>query len=1040
MAIRVYRCAALAVILACPAALARDPDPAFRRLGVEDGLSQGTITAILQDRKGFMWIGTQDGLNRFDGLGFTVFRHNPMDTTSLAGSWITALYEDGGGTLWVGTREGLHRFDRGRGSFARIRGEGDRTGISSSWMRAIGELGTEARRRVWVANPNLHFVDSTDVFRIGPAGAAAVLGARTFLSDNRGLLWIVGRESVLVLDASAERVLRMYDAGRGADIVTAAWEGGTRGGIWLGGGGGLRHLDTAGGSVTVVRPEKIGRLLVDGTGFVWAGLMDGGLLRFDASDTDHSVRVFHHDPGVTTSISHNGVTTLFRDADDGIWVGTFDGLNRYDPAVPSFTTYRRTAGNPEGLAVDFVLPIMEDAAGRIWFGTFGGGISILQRDGGGREHFTHFRSPTGRHAPLCGNNIRSLLQDRAGIVWIGTGEGLTRYDPSTGTSTCLYGAHSRSHRLLWADALLETRGGRLIAGATELGMLSIEASRTAPGGFSAVPFALQDAIDGRRSSEIRAMVEDGNGSIWAATEAGLVRVDTATRASRRYLHNPADTASLSSDMIWSLLVDGSDPHMLWVGTAHGLNRLDVRTGRSRRYLEQRGFPNANVYGILSDGEGRLWLSTNHGLTCFDDRLPEGRKFRNYDVTDGLQGNEFNRHSYRMLRSGEMLFGGTRGATRFDPLRVRGDPRPPRVALTAFTLLGRPVLFDRDVADVETIELGPEDRVFAFEYVALDYANPTAVRYATRLEGLDRGWVDAGDRRFAGYTHLDPGEYIFRVTAVSRDGMRNEKGASVRIIVTPPFWKTWWFRLGGFAALAGGLLFVYRRRVQGLRREQLRQREFSLRLMESQEAERKRIAGELHDGLGQDLLVVRNRALVALKDPQAAPPLRNHLDEITAVATQALESVRGISHGLHPYQLEHLGLSKAVAALGASLSGQGGIRCTVEVDAADDLIPRDRVIHLYRIVQEAVNNVLKHSGATEVRIALRRSGDGLTLVIRDDGKGMHGESEGGPGPAEGFGIAGMRERVAILGGTLTVESRPGGGTTLTVTVPNAGGAV
>ncbi|MBM2841898.1 MAG: response regulator receiver protein [Bacteroidetes bacterium] len=718
-----------------------------------------------------------------------------------------------------------------------------------------------------------------------------------------------------------------------------------------------------------------------------------------------------------------------------LWAGTFNGLNRLNEHSPAFTVYRHNPNDANSIGHDFVLPIMEDRKGDIWFGTFGGGVSVLRQESTRSlvyKNYRHDPSPGG----FRGDIVRSLLQDRSGNIWIGTDKGLNLYRPLKKSFACFPTVPPSNRNRFWAECLFESKDGTVWAGTSDL--IKIDHPGEAGMTFMAYPLS-KDSV---KSNEIRVGIEDRHGFLWVGTEKGLVRFDRRTEAYTRYVHNPADSTSLSHNSVFSIYEDTTDSTaILWVGTGEGLNRFDMVTGKCQRYLEQEGFPSAWVYGILRDDLGRLWLSTNHGITCFDDRQPDGRKFKNYDVSDGVQGNEFNRRSYCRLRTGEFLFGGTRGVTRFHPLRMRMNPYVPPVVFTSFSKFGKKVIFDHDIAEMSSIVLAFDENDFAFDFVALNFTNPDRNRYAYMMEGFDRNWTYCGERRYAHYTHLDPGEYTFKVKASNNDGVWNEQGATVHLSITPPFWGTWWFRLISSASVVAGLFLFYRRRVYAYEKDKRTQQEFSLRLMESQENERKRIAGELHDSLGQNLLVIRNRALLGLKDAELSKQARDQLDLISSVATQAIDEVREISYDLRPYQLDRLGLTKAITSITSGLATS--IQFSMSVAPIDEEVGKDMAIHVYRIVQEGINNILKHAAATEAQVVIRVEKKNIRITISDNGKGVPQESSGNTDgrrarlpDGQGFGLVGITERAKVLNGTVAMESTPGKGTTLAVIIPRS----
>jgi signal transduction histidine kinase/ligand-binding sensor domain-containing protein len=771
-------------------------------------------------------------------------------------------------------------------------------------------------------------------------------------------------------------------------------------------------------------------LLEDRSGRLWIGREDGLELIERGEGGSLRSTLFRHDESSPEGLSGGSIGDLCEDAAGAVWIGTLNGLNRVDDYTPEFGVLRSHPGGPGRRDYDFVLPIIEDRDGGIWMGTLGDGIWAL-RSPDGQGTWSHFGGITGEGGTY-GENVRSLLQDRTGRIWAGTDAGVSIVDPSAGRLSCFPLRKSGAQYRYWVEAICESRQGIIWLGANSLGLVGFDPRVDTPDSVhnARTIRLVGDTVHGG-SEEFNAIIEDRSGALWAGTEFGLVRIDPATGAYSRYIHSARDSQSISHNSVWSILEDPSEStHVLWVGTSDGFNRFDVRTGSFRRYGVQEGFPNAFVYGILRDDRGRLWLSTNHGLTRFDDRRPEGRKFRNYDAGDGLPGDEFNRRSACRLRNGEFLFGGTRGVVRFDPLAMRENPDTPRVVITSFQKFGRPVRFDRDISEVGEIELRHDEDVFSFEFVALSFPQAFRNRYMYKMEGFDREWNLAGSRRYANYTHLDPGEYVFRVRGSNNDGVWNEAGASVTLIILPPYWQTWWFRSLAFLVLAGTAAAFYRYRVSKLRQAERLQRQFSEQLIASQEQERSRIAGELHDSLMQSLLVAKNRSLMGLRKSGDQPAVERELREIGEAMTNAVDEVRSIAHNLRPYQVDQLGLTRSIRSLVDELNETTQVRFVLEAENFDADLPGDQGILVYRIVQEATSNILKHSGAGKASITVTRSAGTISIAVTDDGRGfaMDGATR------LGFGLRGIAERVRMLNGRLGIDSSPGKGTTLSFEIP------
>ena len=1024
----------------------------FQHFTVEDGLSQGSISAILQDHNGFMWIGTYDGLNRFDGVEFKVYRHRPDDSTSLSDNRITCIYEDKEHVLWIGTQGGgLCRFDRAADSFKRIRFVTNSSESTTDYyVFSILESSSDGTSTLRVGSATLcDFDREQQVLRpvtangLDPAGGV-YKPTTAFAEGHDGFLWL-GGNGVCRFDPRTRTIDHILSI---PSIVTSmvVSRDNPEQVLWIGSLKDLIKIDQKTGRILRRWSMFVTALCEDRRGRLWIG-GDKGLLRITGeSGNEELTTIAAYTSGSEGGLNNNNILTMHEDASGALWIGTFNGLNRLDEHAPAFSLYRHHPENPNSLANDFVLPIMEDGEGSIWFGTFGGGVSVLHQKGKRVETFTHMRHDLATAGGLCSDNIRSLLQDRTGTIWIGTGDGLNAYATRTKSIKC-YPTTPFRHMRFWTEAMCEAKDGAIWVAPEEGGLIKIEHVGTTvastmkdenghhsstTGGIRFTSYAAVTVSD-----PANVLTEDRHGTLWIGTENGLLKFDPRSEKLVRYVHTLEDSVSLSNNSIWSIYEEPNDSvDVLWVATSEGLNRFDVRTGRCIRYLAQEGFPSSFVYGILRDDWGRFWLSTNHGLTCFDDRQPEGGKFKNYDVSDGLQGNEFNRRSFCRLRNGELLFGGTYGVTRFNPQHIENNPYIPPVALTSFSKFGKRVEFDRGIADVSSIDLNYDETVFAFEFAALNYTNASKNQYAYMMEGIDKTWIHSGSRRYVSYTHLDPGDYVFRVKASNNYGVWNEKGIAVRVSIKPPFWGTWWFRVLSFVSVVMSLFLFYRRRVRGLEKEKRTQQEFSMRLLDSQESERKRIAGELHDSLVQNLLVAKNRSLMGMKKAGDTEGVTRELSEISDALTEAIDEVREIAHNLRPYHLDRLGLTKAFRALIERMRESSTIAFDEMIDPIDSFLGPEESIQLFRIVQEGMNNILKHSDASRSSIVVRHTGQVIEVVVSDNGKGFHVHQLGKEDHHGMFGLSGIEQRVKLMQGTFSIQSSLGNGATLNIQIPIA----
>ncbi len=473
-----------------------------------------------------------------------------------------------------------------------------------------------------------------------------------------------------------------------------------------------------------------------------------------------------------------------------------------------------------------------------------------------------------------------------------------------------------------------------------------------------------------------------------------------------------------------------------------------------------GLPQNTVHSILQTRDGYLWLATLDGLVRFD-----GVRFHifNKQNTTGIESNRFTQlvtdatgdlwiglengsitryHDGRFqtytfagikARDGQFWFPTQGGVAVIDPRNIPFNAHPPPVVIETIKIDNEVLANEKPTIhnSPSAIEMVPGKNNLEIAYTGLSFVKPEFVKFRYKLEGLDADWVEAGERRTAYYSYLPPGEYVFTVIAANADGVWSTEGARVGVKVLPPFYRTWWFLISSFAFVVGAALLFYRRRVAQLEKEKAAQQTYSQQLIESQESERRRIAVELHDGLGQSLVVIKNRALISLNTPENHERLRSQMEEISEAASAAITEVRGIARNLHPYQIEYLGLTTALRTMVESIADASNIEFTTEIDTLDGELPKEAEINLYRIVQEALNNVVKHSAATRASVSLKKNGRVLTLFIEDNGKGFVLDAENG---RRGLGLVGIGERAKMLNAQHEVRSTQGGGTKIYLQMP------
>jgi ligand-binding sensor domain-containing protein/signal transduction histidine kinase len=1060
-----------------PVPPALNHDAVFTRITIEEGLSDQRVQAVLQDRAGFMWFGTNNGLNRYDGHTIVEYRNDPAIPHSLSGNLIEAIYEDRSGTLWVGTRSGLNAFDRGTERFTRYRHDpASPRSLSDNTVSAIHE---DRSRALWLGTSSgLNRFDRATgeftVYRHDPANPKSLPhnNVRVIIEDRGGTLWVgtfggLGRFDRTTGTFTTYRHDPANPRSLSHDVVWDLIED-RAGTIWVGtDGGGLSRFDPATNEFTHFRHDpgdprslggdRIAHMWEDASGALWVTTFGSGLSVLDPAR--QTFRRYRHDSTDSASVSSDYLDEIVSDRTGLIWFGTHgSGVNVHDPRRSPFTIYRHDPEAAAGLASNHVWAVSEDTSGNLWLGTQDSGLERLDRRSGRVVHYP----PDPKNPQGLGYAwVAALEPDPKGWLWVGTyGGGLYRFDPGR-ERFAAYRHDPANPRSLSHDAITDLhrdRAGSLWVGTRGGGLNRFD---PATGAFTVYRYDPSNPA-GLSSDWVWAIAEDAGGSLWIGTlGGGLNRLDPATGRVTRYRHAPGDMTSLSDDSIWTLHVDRSD--VLWVGTfGGGLDRFDRARGAFTHYRERDGLSSDRVVAILEDGRvgdpaGNLWVATGRGLSKLDrDR----RTFHNYGTTHGLPLTEYNR-GVQVARDGTLLISSAHGLIAFDSDAVHAQTEIAPVVFTNFLLANKPVRIGEGsplrqaVNQTSSITLNHADRVISFEFAALDYRAPRQARYRYRLDGFDDDWIEVGSaQRLVTYTNLAPRKYVFRVTAANADGVWSKAERAIALVMTPPWWATWWFRGVALVLIAGCVTGLFAWRLNGLERRrraleaeigERKQIEAALRasnqqiqdlagrLITAQEGERARLARELHDDVNQQLAAL-SISLGGLKRRLPSHLVEGHL-EIAGLQQQATgvsEAIRSLSHELHPSVLQHFGL---VAALKGGCGEVASVKNLDVVFHADDRlgdIPADVGLCLYRVAQEALHNAARHAQARRVEVSLTAiDAESVELRVVDDGRGFDLEEARLRG---GLGLISIDERVRLVAGQVHIRSERGRGTDLRARVP------
>jgi signal transduction histidine kinase/ligand-binding sensor domain-containing protein len=976
----------------------------FDSYTTDSGLPQNSIWAMCQTRDGYIWLATGEGLLRFDGVRFEVFNSINTPALKVNGFSPSGLLEDAQGALWAGTwAGGAIRYHSG--IFTEYT---TKDGLPDDRVVRIDE---DEEGSIWIFTyPGLARWKNGRLVRVAPQPGSPF---DHFLVPPRNLgddapfagLWRLnsggwerfayGRWSSVPLPPGIADPAKV----RFSSIIE---DSGHR--LWyrLAGRDGEYYCVTN-GHLTVFKglPHNAIVSYQDPQGFLWT------------TDPHRHAALWKN--GQLTPLANLSTPSPFRvlmDREGGVWVGTSnEGL--YHLRRQAITVYH--SPGPED--TNDIHALLLDQAGNIWFGSNAG----LGRFRDGR--FETFREPDVGPVPAnpclwctgSRHRVLALNEDRDGAIWVGTGNGIERF---------------RDGRLHWEKSLsaqirnpvnviYRDRTGNLWFGG-DGGLYRLNNGK----------LAHYTNADGLGGDSVTTMLEDQAGRLWIGTEEGLARF------SKGVLSSWTEANGWSSAEVASLYED--DAGVLWIGSFDkGLSRLEG--GKVTRITTAQGLYSNNIFGIIEDNQGFLWMASRLGLFRVRKQelndLAAGRvsyvtstHFGKADGLVNLDCTSYGQPAGFKARDGKLWFRTQGGIGSIDPKLVPLSDHPPAVMIESCILGHNPVGCGGGLT------IHPSQQDVEILYTGLSFIRPDDMRFKYRQEGLDREWVESGTRRIAYYSHLPPGHYVFRVIAANSDGVWNAEGKSLPVVVLPPLYRTWWFLSMALASTLGLVCLAWQYRVAQLKRAHGVQQAFSRQLIASQESERKRIAAELHDSLGQRLVVIRNLALISLNDATSNGTSSPRMSEISAEASQALSEVREISYNLRPYQLDRIGLTKAIEAIIKKASGATAITFTAEIEEIDNVLPRDLEINFYRIVQECVNNVVKHSQATAASVGVRCTPGGLMLTVRDNGKGFTpGASDSSRAPA-GFGLIGIFERAQLLGGKPVIQSAPGEGTTVSIEIP------
>lgn len=1007
----------------------------FDKISVDQGLSQSSVFSICQDKKGFLWFGTLEGLNKYDGYNFTVFRANQWSEHSLSSSTIFKIYEDKQANLWIGTLGGgLNKYDRHKENFiSYMNNTSDPTSLSNNNVRAIFE---DSEGRLWIGTNNgLNVLDKKTGKFIryynNPANSNSLSNdyVWSIYEDRNHQIWVGTYGGLNKYDRKSDGFVRYtYTPGQKQGLSNNyIWDifEDSKGRFWIGTNNGLNLFDRKTSKFTVftknpadplsISQNNIWKIYEDKNGIIWVGTLGGGLNRIvELPEGKYGFIKYQYSAYNPSSISHNYIWSIFEDKSGVMWIGTDIGLNRYDSRKEKFRLYQNDPFSINSLSNNEVTAITGDNSNRIWIGTRNG---LNLYDPQKNTYIRYNSNPKSRNS-LSTNYIRSLYEDKKGILWIGTnGGGLDELDTRNNRFTY--------HKVGPGDnyisdnnvtAIHEDKSGILWVG-TLSGLNIYDRTKQS---FSHYLNDLRDPYS-ISHNYVYSICEDSRGTLWIGTlGGGLNRFDKKNSRFIRYQAGTGNPNSLSNNYVWTIMEDnanGSD--VLWIGTNDGLNKLDLQNNKVTVFKEKDGLTNNVIYGILKDNKDNLWLSTNKGIAKFDLKK---KTFRNYTPGDGLQGNQFSGGAFFKTPKGEMFFGGINGFNGFYPDSIKDNSLVPPIVITDFLIFNKSIKVDgnsplsKSITETGEIRLNYSQSVFSFEFAALHYSNPTENQYAYKLEGFDKDWNYSRTRRFVTYTNLDPGTYVFRVIGSNNDGVWNKTGASIKIIISPPYWRTWWFILL-CCLLTIAAIWSF----------------FAIRMRHLLDIERLRlkISADLHDDIGTRLTEISMLSDIAyhMHDEERTAEIKETVKKVGGIARNLIDNMSDIIWLINPKKDS---LSELFIKLRDSYEEIFSYsQILLHINNAEYLeqikLPIEYRKHLYLIFKEALNNSLKYGKCSEISINTQVNGRILDVTLYDNGIGFDVNKQ-----TCGNGLVNMKSRAEMINGTLRIQSKPGEGTMIKFT--------
>ncbi len=1076
-------------ILSIIPALAYQEELRFDHLSLNDGLSQSSILCMLQDSRGFLWFGTYDGLNRYDGRHIKVYKDG-TEAGSLSDANIRALYEDKDGIIWVGTKGGgLNRYNRLTDSFISFQPATDNTHPVSD--KDVSSIYEDSKGQLWVGTHyGLHIFNRksgnfTSFRHSEQPGSISDDEIRTVYEDLQGRIW-VGTAGGLNLFNRKQKTFKTFmhdpdDPESLNDNTILCFYQQKKNELWIGTKKGISILDPRSGKFrSILSSLEINDIYEDRSGNIWLGTLEGLAKRDPAtaglSPEKMKFHFFKNNQFDRQSLSSNKVTGILEDNSGVIWIATYTaGLSKLTPKMQAFGLLTRQPWKKDTLSGLEISAVLEDKEGLLWVGTYKNGINTYDpRTGEIKTYNTKSAAPW----KLSGDRINCIFQDSSGLIWVGTRKKgicvinkergvVKRYKRNNADSNSL------SQNNIWW--IYEGSKGYIWIGTSKKGLNRLDRET---GKFKHYNYVSSDPSS-LGHQRVRNIFEDSNNNFWVCTNAGLNLMDREKGTFRHFRHDPDNPQSLSNNRVTPIAeaADGS----LWLGTDSGLNRFDPVSGMFTRYTTENGLANDGIQGLCLDDSGHVWVSTFKGISRLN---PVNGQVWNFSLSDGLQGIEFWINSYNKGQSGKMYFGGLKGITMFDPREIKINITPPPMVITGLSIMNRPAKLERNITESAHVTLSWKDAMFSFNFSALDYQNPKLNKYQYMLEGFNDAWIDAPDAT-ATFTNFDHGNYVFRVRGANSDGIWNTEGIRLGISITPPFWKTSWFAAGLFCAFILLFILIVRQRTRSMKKQkdalamqvEARTADLNQEIEEHKKTEERLEQAilkteEANKAKGVFLASMSHEIRTPLNSILGVADLLKNTDiseeqaEYVNIFESSGEVLLTIINDILDFskiEANHIQLESIPVDLLQETESLMYLQSTAASSRHVELVLRYKPevpeivtgdsTRLRQIMLNLLSNAVKFTNSGEVNVTVSRSGkgsspDNITFTVSDTGIGISPEkletifepfSQADTSTTRRYGGSGLglsisRKLAELMGGSITASSTPGKGSTFTVTLP------